>query len=372
MISKIKKIVMGDIHLGHPNTPTLHIIATLESIFRDTTENQDLDMVILEGDVFDRQLQVPDEEVYQIRLWIARFLQWAKRNDIVVRVLEGTPSHDWKQSRLFTHINELAGIGADVKHITRLSIERIERFDATFLYIPDEWKPTCEETWADVKRLLANEGLESVDFTVMHGMFPHQMPKNVRSKMDMHDPENYLSITNRYVYIGHVHTQSQYQRILAAGSVERLAHGEERSKGYYRVVVRDNGQDDIVFVENKHAKRYVTVDCVGLSLEEARDKVDHAIKRLPNESHVRVRCRKNDAALAVFARMRDEYPTHRWTMKIVGKDEEETIAMVDNRRLLKTININRENIAPMLLERVAKRNVAMVERCERLLREMLS
>ena len=60
-----------------------------------------------------------------------------KPYNIILRILEGTPSHDWKQSKLFIHLNDLTKAGTDVKYIDSLSIEYIDKFGINVLY-PDE------------------------------------------------------------------------------------------------------------------------------------------------------------------------------------------------------------------------------------------
>jgi len=138
--------------------------------------------------------------------------------DICLRVLEGTPSHDRRQSRQFKIVKALLGIEMDLKYVDTLSIEHNEKFDCTFLYLPDEWRGCNEQTKEEVKRLLVQHNLESVDFAFMHGSFPHQLP-NIKH-IPVHDPEFYLSIVNKYIFIGHIHVMSQYERILAQGSLK--------------------------------------------------------------------------------------------------------------------------------------------------------
>ena len=371
--SELRIAELSDIHLGHPNTPTDHILATLRRAFPNNEQTEALDLIFIAGDVFDRQLQLPDEAVYEIRLWIIHFLAMCKRFDIVVRVLEGTPSHDWKQSKLFTHLNDIANIGADVEYFNLLTIEHIDRFGIDVLYIPDEWRPTCEETWHEVVAALRFRELDQVDFVVMHGAFPHQLPKATHGKLEMHDPERYLGITRHYVFVGHIHLYSQYERILAAGSFDRISHGEESPKGHLRLIVRDNGVDDIQFIPNPFAKIYLTIVCEGLDEYEAPAKIERAVKRLPEGSFVRLRCRKTDVAMTLVSHYTLNWPQFRWSVKEVSlKTKEDAVILTDNRSQLSTIRITKDNISALLLARVHAKQPTLTARCEKLLQETLN
>ena len=87
---------------------------------------QQLDIIILAGDVFDRQLQLAEDVVFEIHQWMCSFLALCKKYDITLIVLEGTPSHDWKQSEWFNQINLEYNIGADVHYAKTLDIAYFE------------------------------------------------------------------------------------------------------------------------------------------------------------------------------------------------------------------------------------------------------
>lgn len=369
--SEIKLAEFGDVHLGHPNTRTTHILTALRLAFPDTPETAALDLILLAGDLFDRQLSVPNQEVYAIKQWMLQFLQMCQRNGTVLRVLEGTPSHDWRQSHLWIQVAEIAGLTVDVKHITTLSIEHIDSLGIDILYIPDEWRTTCADTWSDVQAKLLEHDLKQVDFTVMHGGFHHQMPRQLHDKLELHRADNYLSITRHYVFVGHIHIRSQYERILAAGSFDRLTHGEEGHKGHYRVHVRRDGDDDIEFVVNTYAQRYVTVSVEGLEIDAAKAKIDKAIARLPAQSYVRLRGQRGDLATTLMQSYQLKYHQYQWSVKETGRAPDTVTALVDTRTTLKRITINPTNISELLLTRIQQRKPELLQHCTALLEEVL-
>lgn len=363
--------VISDIHLGHPNTTTMEIIANLERAFPDNAETGELDIVFLAGDIFDRLLYLPDENVLEIRLWINRFLRICKRRDVAVRVLEGTPSHDWGQSKIFSSVNEIGQIGADLAYQNTLCIEYIERFGIHVLYVPDEWEFETDDTWLQVTQLLKDHGLERVDYAVMHGAFGYQLPSHV--SVPTHKEERYLSIVNHYVFIGHVHKHSSYDRILVPGSFDRLCHGEEETKGHLRVTVRKNADDEILFVPNEHAKRYVTINCEGLTLEDALAEIERKCEGLPKGSFTRIQAKKDDGIINSLDTLKDQYPWFTWSSKISTKAMTDKESLVDLRAKYKGIEIKQDNIEKLLMARIEQsiKDPVIINRCKALLQEVV-
>ena len=368
--SKLRVAEVSDIHLGHPNTPTKETIDKLDLAFPDKNETGELDIIFMAGDVFDRLMHVPDESVLEARLWINRFLRMCARRDIVVRVLEGTPSHDWGQSELFESINRIGQIEADVVYQDKLCIEHIERFDIHVLYVPDEWEFETDETWRQVTQLLQDHGLEKVDFAIMHGAFSYQFPAHL--DIPTHSEERYLSVVRHYIFIGHVHTHSTYDRILAGGSFDRLCHGEEEPKGHLRATIRAKGDDEILFVPNDLAKRYVTINCHGLAIDEALTHIEQQID-LPVDSHVRIQANKEDPIVSSLDTLKKQYPQFHWSSKISTDKTSARETLVDQRAKYKGIDINRENIANLVKERLEAKtqDPALLERSQTLLSEVI-
>ncbi len=184
----------SDSHLGHNKTPTSHVLKVITEMLPNNDVTEQLDMIVIAGDLFDRDLQLYQDEVYEIKLWMASFLKMVKQRNIIVRVLEGTPRHDWKQSRWLIYLNEMLGIDANIRYFDTVSIEQIPELDINVLYIPDEFKPTTLETQQIVCETLATNKLTQVDFTVMHGAFPHQLPKAAHHRAQLHTAGGFHSL----------------------------------------------------------------------------------------------------------------------------------------------------------------------------------
>lgn len=346
----LRVAVVSDIHLGHRRNPAAEIIKNLRAAFPDNSETGQLDIIFLAGDVFDDLLSLPDGDVYEIDVWIAHFLRVCAKHGIMVRILEGTPRHDWKQSERFVTINEVADIGADLQYVKDLSIEYIERYGITVLYVPDEWENTTDKTLSQVHDLLRAKGLTQVDFAIMHGQFEYQLP--AMAKAPSHSSQEYLKIVRELIFIGHVHIHTRFERIIAQGSFDRLAHGEEGPKGHVRATIRKDGTRDVVFVENQGAKQFVTVDCTGLDSEQSLEKIDHEVGLMAEGTFVRVAAQQGHPIFDNMELLIRHYPFFTWS-KLVREEDSEEAELVEEETLYIPITLTRDNLPGLLMERLA-------------------
>lgn len=350
---------ISDIHLGHAKNTSSRIINNLEKAFPYNSETADLDIIFIPGDVFDKLLYLPDTDVKEIDIWIVTFLQRCAKYDILVRIIEGTPSHEWNQSERFITIANMLNIGVDIKYVSTISVEYIEKFNINVLYIPDKATESPEVTLEKVKEIITAKGLKTVDYALMHGQFEFQLPPMV--KAEKHSSDEYLKLVTGLIFVGHVHTFSTNDRIIAQGSFDRLAHGEEEAKGHVRAYVSDKSKTKITFVENKDALVFKSIDCDNLSLEETFELIDSVVTKLPEDAHIRV-C--GNSANPIFSNINvliRKYPLLTWSKLI--KDMEEEIIQDDADSLVDEyipVTITKENIRELLINRVSRFNPSPV------------
>lgn len=302
----------GDIHFGHPRTPTSWIIRNLNKHLTNDTVMAELDMLVITGDLYDRLLTNNDPQTYEIQHWITQLLLRAVRHNVMVRIVEGTPSHDREQTRFMSEQAISAEIPVDLHYASTLSIEYIEKFGIHILYVPDKWRTDTSETYAEVLQLLKRHNIEQVDFAIMHGAFEYQLPAVVTEPS--HDSDAYLRLVKYFIFIGHVHNATRKDRILAAGSFDRDGHGSEEAKGYYDVKIY--GPDDyrVTFVENPDAKRYLTVDCIDMPMAEAMVAISKVVSPLNKGEAVKIRCRPGDPIAGDMKTIQDSYPHIEWML----------------------------------------------------------
>ncbi len=358
MIKKLSMISVSDIHLGHQNVETSFIINNLNKYLFSDKILVDLDIIWICGDVFDQILYFSDDVIGEIEYWMIQLLKVCKKWDITLRILEGTPSHDRGQSIHFIRKAEMFAINVDVKYIDTLCIEYIEKFDIHVLYIPDEYHITTDKTWTAVQELMMANNLSKVDFAIMHGMFEHQLPPGLKSPV--HCNKKYQDIVRKYIFVGHVHQSSRDLNILSNGSFDRLSHGDEGDKGFWRVTTyNESYNDELTFIINQDAKIFHTVSWHGLSpdvvLEETRTK----IKNYPSGSFIRIEMMRDPIFRSLFEVLRKEFHVFHWSEKLSdGKNSHDVSVRL---KTIQPIPINANTITSIVKERLSLMGIEQSE-----------
>lgn len=378
MLSRTLRVsCVSDIHLGNRNNKTRYIIANLDKYFSNDEHLSKVDLILLAGDVFDDLLSLSGGDVQYIYAWVARLLRICARHNVMVRVLEGTPSHDRGQSECFTVVNDIHeknnGKRVNLKHVKELSIEHIEEFDLDVLYVPDEWCHTTEATLEQVRDLLAEKNLDKVDIACMHGQFSYQLPAHIPG-IPRHDENAYMDLVRHLIYIGHIHVHSRNDKIIAQGSFDRISHGEEGPKGFVTSLIHPDGSNETTFVVNETARKYITVTCPYEDVEENLKVIDRAVEDLPEESFVRIEAHYANAILTNLNTLRSRWPLLIWSSIARDKDEKKNsqITLIQEESLYVPIHIDRHNLSQLVMPRLKTAGIAddILQRCAANLLEM--
>lgn len=351
MIKDVKYLVISDIHLGHKKTKTEFIINNLNDYFDGFTNKSkfvNLDLIFISGDLFDGLLDFSNIEVHEIILWITKLINFCNVNDIYLRILEGTPSHDWKQSKIFNTISKIYKSKTNVRYIESLYIEHIKKLDLYILYIPDEWSPSPEETFIQVKALLSDHNLKQVDIAMMHGCFNYQVGDipNIQS----HNEDSYLNVVKYYITIGHFHNHTSFKNIIAPGSFDRVSHNDETVKGGVICTIGDN--INWRFVSNKNAKIYKTIKLQGKNIESIYKNLCKKVDVYPKESHIRIHSNKGDIINVVLDKIKKDYPFNHFTKKEINNIKE--INVIVDKYI--PMMITPDNIEELLFKRIRSYN----------------
>lgn len=345
----IKYLVLSDIHLGHRNNKTLDIVNNLIYYFKVNNKLfKTLDIIFLAGDVFDRLLSTNSEEYLLAVEWLSSLISYCKLNNIKLRLLEGTPSHDWKQSKVVTTILQRLDINIDFKYIESVSIEKMSDLGINILYIPDEANHKATDTLDEVSELLVKNNLSQVDIAIMHGQFNYQLPILLECS---HDENSYLDIVKYYISIGHVHTASVFKRILAEGSFDRLTHGEEEDKGGMVITIGDDPSFE--FIVNKKAKIFKTLDVKNHN--EPLKYIINMLKGIPSGGFIRILAERDSDMKVILKEIQDRYKNY--SFKIEYNDENDVALEsmnIDNSVNIETFEITKDNIAGLLFKELGK------------------
>ena len=353
---EIKYLVFSDVHFGHDKTPTEFIINNLNNLLSNYVDRKDIKAIFIAGDLFDRLLVYPNNIVSEITIFASRLLEFCAKKNIILRILEGTPSHDWKQSKCFIDIAKVMKLPVDVVYISTLEIEIIEHLNLTVLYIPDEYRPDANQTYTEVLDLIKAKGIDKVDIGIFHGQFNYQLP--FKDKYNVcHNEENYLKIVKHFINIGHIHNFSTYNRIIAQGSVDRIRHDEEAPKGIVECIIRPDMNDRYYFIENKKAKVYKTVNIKTNDLDKAIKQISKELLKLPVNSFIRIKAKKNNPAYLGLNEIKKLFPMCNFSKKAIEEETEvEKDKLIENENnVYLPIDINKENIKQLLLDIITKK-----------------
>lgn len=357
MKKALRYLSLSDIHLGHKKTSTTEIIRNLDHFFdhyKSTSQFSNLDIVFIVGDLFDDLLDLSGEDIHEITLWLSRLMHFCARFKIALRILEGTPSHDWKQSKIAETVSKVITVPLDFKYIDTLHIERHEELQVDILYIPDEWTSSTELTFHQVQTLMKEMRLESVDLAMMHGMFGYQL-RNVPGNIQKHSEANYLSIVKHFINIGHIHSFSTFDRIIAQGSFDRIAHGEEEPKGAVLCTIEPNGEGHFSFIENKGAKLYKTIELRNKDLEKSLNTIERQLGKLRENSYVRIKAAKDHPVYIAFDEVKLKFPMYYFTKMSLEEEEQNNYLLIDpltDSVPYTPVTITPENIVPLLMAEV--------------------
>lgn len=358
-------LTISDVHLGNRNTPSEFILNNLTKFFGDfgIKDNfPDLKVIFFAGDLWDDSIQMSSSTVSGFFHFWSRFTRWCHRKQITVRILEGTPKHDRRQGETIASFTQIVCPELDFRYVNKLSIEHMACIGTSVLYVPDEWRPTADQCYQDVIDLMAEEKLSSVGIGIMHGMFAYQLgtiPMNAK----VHKEELYLNLVEHFVSVGHIHTRSQYERIFAQGSFDRIAHGEPLAKGAWYFKANPEKGWTPIFMENKTAKIYETVTVDG-DLGKALKKIDKAIKDLPNGSYVRIVAPAGHEVFQAMDGFLAKYPFLYFSRK-AGKAEIEA-EVVSEAPSFRVMNLNRQTLNEAIFGEVIARHDLSPEQSKRL------
>jgi hypothetical protein len=369
MIKKpINYLVISDIHLGSCQNKASQIIKNLLLYFDNYQNTHKLDILFLAGDVFERLLEFPSPDSTEIIFWVHRIISFCREYSIKLRVLEGTPSHDWKQSKIFETINLLSPVQADVRYIDKLSIEHMPDFNLYIIYVPDEWSESSEETFQQAKKQLADFGITHADIAIMHGLFTYQLPF-ASVKNFAHSETQWLSIVKYFISIGHIHTFSVFDRIVAQGSIDRHAHGEEEPKGGVLFNIHPTELSRFRFIENKCAAIFKTINIKVETIEEVISLISKKTQKWPKNSNCRLRAKKGHIIFSSFEELKKRFIDIKLTKDVKNTNSDISTNLLQN-NFYEAFTITKENIISLLIEPITKKKVYSIEESEMLLAQL--
>ena len=272
-------LAFGDVHIS-----SIKDVDYVYNVTTDILEKELLftktDAVVIIGDYFHRLLKV-NEDYTALAINIMSFLVRAcKKNNIKIRIVYGTESHDSGQYILFNY--HLTDPNLDFKIINTVTEEELFP-GVNVLYLPEEYMMSKENHYKD-----ALYSGKKYDYIFGHGVIIEGMPMlqfdtkpKSNEKHVPHFKSGELGSISKLCLFNHYHCYSDIgDGVYYLGSLFRDSFGEETPKGYGII---DNNKFE--FIENEKAYVYKTYEFNDDSdVYKNSDNLIKEIKRIKNEN----------------------------------------------------------------------------------------
>lgn len=276
-----------------------------------------LDIVSINGDIFDRKLLANSDAVMYAMYFVQNLVNICIRKNATIILISGTASHDADQLKLFT---PFIRSGVDIRII----------FETQFIFVKGK-KILCipemynmgEEYYL---RFLQYSGL--YDSCYMHGTFMGAIrgkdEANLNSNREPVFSMDHFASCKGPIISGHNHVNSVYKKdFYYCGSPIRWRFGEEGEKGFLILVHNLVTRKYLVHLEPIYSFRYDTINLDDMLQSDPRFIIDY-INKLKSDGidFIRIKFTKNDAEKISILK---SYFNNRSDIKIEANFEREKI-----------------------------------------------
>lgn len=275
-----------------------------------------LDIVTIEGDLFDHKFMASSEAVIYAIQFVQRLIEICRRKRAAIILISGTGSHDSDQLKLFT---PFLNSGCEM-HIV---------FKTEFIFVKGKKILCIPELYNMGKKyyeqFLVHGGL--YDACYMHGTFKgsiigkneRDLDSNREPVFDIEDFDN----CKGPIISGHVHVHNVYkQHFYYCGSPIRYRYGEEEPKGFMILLHNIQTKKYLLHFEEIQSFRYDTINLDHLLDQDPRVIVNY-IKTLNDQGidHIRIVFTKNSKSIELIK----NYYRSRSDIKVETRFEEQKI-----------------------------------------------
>ena len=278
----MRLVNISDIHIGKKDD--MRLKEELEIFFDYLKDTENIDMITISGDLFDRVLTANEYGTTLALEFIQRLID-LYIPEIDIRIIKGTRSHDFNQLDILKVFKEKAG-----SHFKIIEKNEVEVFNGyKILYLPEEYPTDYDDFYKE--NLLGVED-KVYDFIIGHGMIDfiaftgyEDDSENRVHGTPTHKADDLIRVTKGPIIFGHIHEKQEHKdKIYYTGSYSRYSFDTPSEKGF---MVFDIDDDDpskfkMTFIENTKAPTYAVLDIDKLNLEGVDDHVKY-IKELADK-----------------------------------------------------------------------------------------
>ena len=273
---------IADIHFGCIDPKTEYDILN-EQFLNKLEEMNVLDIVSINGDLFDHKFMANSDAVIYSIYFVQRLIEICRIKNATLILINGTESHDSNQLKLFIpYMNDTT---VDVRVVTHIQFVYVK--GKKILCIPEEYGKGDDY----YNEYLINNG--GYDACYMHGTFKGSIPmKNERNLSGNREPVFDIldfGFCKGPIISGHVHVANTYENdFYYCGSPIRYSFGEEKEKGFIILIHNIKTRQYLIHYEPIYSFRYDTVNLDNILDMDPNDIIGY-INSLVNNGIYRLR-----------------------------------------------------------------------------------
>jgi DNA repair exonuclease SbcCD nuclease subunit len=287
LMPKIKVACIGDLHFGIAATPR---VRKELDMFLDFIKNNDIDILVFNGDYFDHKLSLNEYAAMIGMEFFKEVIEIAKNKNMVVRMIEGTMSHDRLQPQIFDNfiLDENGNRMIDYRFFPTAADEKLKGLD--ILYLPEEYPLNIDEFYAPFKK-------NQYDLIFVHGMWDFinfgSTIDNSRNTINTAPVFKYSewkhSLEHGTAVCGHIHGQHAFYdagilKIIYPSSFSAWDFNQISKRGFaYFSVDTDTHKMEYKFIENTLAPTFANINVSDLGLDLEKTKIEDIKQKIDEQ-----------------------------------------------------------------------------------------
>lgn len=279
-MKKIKGVAINDIHFGVAEST--RIFNELNSVFIPFLENNEIDILVIDGDYFDKKISLMDNATYLATTIMSKIVKLAIEKKFIIRMVQGTRTHDLNQpDTVFKHYEDFPEL--DFRIIKEVEKENILGHD--FLFIPEEYILDPDDYYKEYKkedaRYSAIFGHGTWENQALPGMIEESNNREIKTAPVFMFDEWKHTIPTGFISFGHIHQRSIYKnKVYYSGAFSVWGFGEKSQRGFTYFEIDEDGTSKIEFKDNTEAPIFDTVSVKNL-IDPTQEDID--IEKLKND-----------------------------------------------------------------------------------------
>lgn len=272
------EVHIADLHFGCTVNPKQEYEILYEQFIQKICQMPKIDIISINGDTFDRKLMSNSDAVLYASLFIDQLVQIARIYKATLIIIDGTPSHDSGQLKLFYHYQNDETV--DIRIIETMQF--IYTHGARILCIPE---------LHGVDENIYQQYLSNIYYDQVFGHISFTGAINNVGTGRLFCIEDFLKCAGPIIS-GHVHKPGCFDKdFYYCGSPLRYKFGEEEPKGFLIVLMDLDTRRYYVNFEEITSFKYDTIELEDIVSNDPKLVIDYinALKRDRGIDHIKIK-----------------------------------------------------------------------------------